>query len=257
VVEAILKHDRDIIAIATTGSGKTLTFWMPLLFKRDGIQIVVTPLNILGKQNVESLARMGIQGITVTSENATMQTFKVIKYTGKPELMSYLYINRTFENLKYQVIVTNIETFDKVDGGFNKLWKHELFTSHVISIIWDEGHCVSKWADFCPEYKTAGQFCHLILQHIPFYVTSVTLPPVVLQDVTDTLHIRTDSTYLFERSNNCANIGICVCEMVHPANSYLDLAFLIPENSLSGWRPPRFLIFFDDIAESIAVAKFL
>jgi outer membrane PBP1 activator LpoA protein len=70
---------------------------MPLLFKRDGIQIVVTPLNILGKQNVESLEKMGIQGITMTAENVTMQTFKVIKYTGKPELMSYLYINRTLK----------------------------------------------------------------------------------------------------------------------------------------------------------------
>jgi superfamily II DNA helicase RecQ len=77
VVEAILKHDKDIIAIAATGSGKTLTFWMPLLFKKDGIQIVVTPLNILGKQNVNNLAKLGIQGITVTAENATTQTFKV------------------------------------------------------------------------------------------------------------------------------------------------------------------------------------
>jgi superfamily II DNA helicase RecQ len=77
VVEAILKHDKDVIAIAATGSGKTLTFWMPLLFKKDGIQIVITPLNILGKQNVDSLAAMGIQGITVTAENTTRQTFKV------------------------------------------------------------------------------------------------------------------------------------------------------------------------------------
>jgi superfamily II DNA/RNA helicase len=40
VVEAILKHDKDIISIAATCSGKTLTFWMPLLFKKNGIQIV-------------------------------------------------------------------------------------------------------------------------------------------------------------------------------------------------------------------------
>lgn len=66
-MESILKHEKDVIAIAATGSGKTLTFWMPLLFKKDGIQVVVTPLNILGKQNVESLATMGIRGITVTA----------------------------------------------------------------------------------------------------------------------------------------------------------------------------------------------
>jgi superfamily II DNA helicase RecQ len=77
VVEAILRHDKDIISIAATGSGKTLTFWMPLLFNKDGIQVVITPLNILGKQNVESLKAMGIQGITVTAENAHKQTFKV------------------------------------------------------------------------------------------------------------------------------------------------------------------------------------
>jgi hypothetical protein len=45
--------------------------------------------------------------------------------------------------------------------------------------------------------------------------------------------------------------------MVHPAKSYLDLTFLIPEDPKPGWRPPKFLIFFDDIAESIAVANFL
>ena len=32
VVEAILKRNRDVISIAGTGMGKTLTFWMPLLF---------------------------------------------------------------------------------------------------------------------------------------------------------------------------------------------------------------------------------
>ena len=85
MVESILKHDKDIISIVATGSGKTLTFWMPLLFKKDGIQIVITPLNILGKQNVKSLVKMGIQGITVTAENATMQTFKVSKVCGEAQ----------------------------------------------------------------------------------------------------------------------------------------------------------------------------
>jgi superfamily II DNA helicase RecQ len=77
IVEAILKRDKDIISIAATGSGKTLTFWMPLLFKNEGIQIIVTPLNILGKQNIDSLTACGIRGVTVTAENATKYTFKV------------------------------------------------------------------------------------------------------------------------------------------------------------------------------------
>jgi len=77
VVEAILRHDRDIVSIAATGAGKTLTFWMPLLFRNDGIQIIITPLNILGKQNVEDLAALGISGIALSAENATPANFKV------------------------------------------------------------------------------------------------------------------------------------------------------------------------------------
>jgi hypothetical protein len=45
--------------------------------------------------------------------------------------------------------------------------------------------------------------------------------------------------------------------MLHPANSFLDLAWLILEKPPPGWRPPKFLIFFDSIAESIVATKFL
>jgi superfamily II DNA helicase RecQ len=68
VVEAILQHDKDIISIVATGSGKTLTFWMPLLFRLYGIQIIITPLNILGKQNVDAHAALGIKGIALIVE---------------------------------------------------------------------------------------------------------------------------------------------------------------------------------------------
>jgi len=77
VAQAVLKQDRDVILIAATGSGKTLTFWMPLLAKPDSIQIVCTPLNILGTVNVESLADYGIPAINVTAENACHQIFQV------------------------------------------------------------------------------------------------------------------------------------------------------------------------------------
>jgi hypothetical protein len=144
-----------------------------------------------------------------------------------------------------------------VDGYFDKLWKRDLFASKVVSIISDEGHCVSKWADFRPEYQNAGRLQYIIPSHIPFYITSATLPTIVLDNVMNILHMRKDNTYTVERSNDCYNVSISICEMVHPANSYLDLAFLIPNNPEPGWKPPKFPIFFDDITESIAVANFL
>lgn len=79
VVEAILKRNRDVVSIAGTGMGKTLTFWMPLLFRPLGsIQIVVTPLNLLGKQNIEKLGKAGFKGIFISADTATAENFRVI-----------------------------------------------------------------------------------------------------------------------------------------------------------------------------------
>jgi superfamily II DNA helicase RecQ len=77
VAVAILKQDKDVILIAATGSGKTLTFWMPLLINTEGIQIICAPLNILGAINVRELAKHGIPAITVAAENASVATFQV------------------------------------------------------------------------------------------------------------------------------------------------------------------------------------
>ena len=53
-------QQKDCITISPTGSGKTLMFWMPLLFNDNGITIVVTALNILGEKNVAELEKLSI-----------------------------------------------------------------------------------------------------------------------------------------------------------------------------------------------------
>jgi superfamily II DNA helicase RecQ len=68
---------KHVVTISPTGSGKTLTFWMPLLFNDDGIMILITPLNVLGEQNVDELTRLGIPAVNVTAETATDRLFKV------------------------------------------------------------------------------------------------------------------------------------------------------------------------------------
>ena len=66
--------------------GKTLTFWMPLLFRPPGsIQIVVTPLNILGKQNVESLNKAGFKAIFISADMATAENFQVCQLLSSQE----------------------------------------------------------------------------------------------------------------------------------------------------------------------------
>ena len=69
-------EDKDIIMVSPTGSGKTLTFWIPLLFKM-GIMIVVSPLIILGEENVKELESMRINAIGISAETATSENFRV------------------------------------------------------------------------------------------------------------------------------------------------------------------------------------
>ena len=53
---------------------------MPLLFNKGGIQVVVTPLNILGDQNINDLKARGVLDIAISAKNATKQNFEVNPY---------------------------------------------------------------------------------------------------------------------------------------------------------------------------------
>ena len=75
--EAILDRNGDVMLEAGCGLGKTLGFWMPLFARENGIQIIVTALNLLGKQNIDTLKKAGIQGINITAETATPSNFRV------------------------------------------------------------------------------------------------------------------------------------------------------------------------------------
>ncbi|KAI6115259.1 P-loop containing nucleoside triphosphate hydrolase protein, partial [Pisolithus croceorrhizus] len=171
VAEEILRGEKDIICMAGTGMGKTLTFWMPLLFRPGDIQIVVTPLNLLGKQNVTSLVKAGIEAISISSETATPPNFQAISA------------------FKYQVIVISPEQIMRLDGGFERLLKSPLFVQRIISIVIDEAHCLADWGEFRPEYRELGQLRYVVPRNVPLLVTSATLMTSMLRDITHLLHM--------------------------------------------------------------------
>ena len=70
---AQMERRSDVIYIAGTGSGKTLTFWMPIIYEKDSITILVTPLNILGDQTAEWLNDLGIHSISLTAGTANFK----------------------------------------------------------------------------------------------------------------------------------------------------------------------------------------
>ncbi|KIJ10932.1 hypothetical protein PAXINDRAFT_85280 [Paxillus involutus ATCC 200175] len=240
IAEAFLKGDRDIVCIAGTGMGKTLTFWLPLLFCPEGIQIVVTPLNQLGQQNVDSLHKAGIRSITINAETATLDNFRVIA------------------NLEYRAVIVSPEQLMKPGGEFQKLLTKEEFTSHVIGFVFDEAHCIASWGEFRPEYKELQRLRYIISRRIPYMIASATLTPELLCDVKKLLHLRSENLLTIHTSTDRPNLALCIRKIKYTLSTYADLGFLVP----LGWKegdplPPKFLIFFDDIQDAVNATKFL
>ncbi|KIK91018.1 hypothetical protein PAXRUDRAFT_150485 [Paxillus rubicundulus Ve08.2h10] len=153
IAEAFLERDRDIVCIAGIGMGKTLTFWLPLLFRPDGIQIVVTPLNQLSQQNVDSLWKASIQSIAINAETATWENFHVSSICTNIDGDGKLTFVQAIENLEYRVILVSPEQLMKPGSEFEKLLVKPAFVSHIISFVFDEVHCITSWGEFQLEYK--------------------------------------------------------------------------------------------------------
>ncbi|KAF8121567.1 P-loop containing nucleoside triphosphate hydrolase protein, partial [Boletus edulis] len=240
VVTAILQGNKHVICTAGTGMGKTLTFWIPLLFRPGGIQVIVTPLNLLGKQNAMSLEKAGIRAIAISSETATPSNFQAI---------------RAF---KYRAIIVSPEQIMKPTGEFEKLLKCRIFVSQIISIVIDEAHCLTEWGNFRPEYRELGRLRYILPSSIPLLVTSATLTKHTFSDITSLLHIPSHHRTIIRCSSDRPNIKISVKKIKYSFNSFADLTFLIPVGFKVGDPPPpKFLIFFDNIADSVNAANVL
>ncbi|KAF8233810.1 hypothetical protein L208DRAFT_1265215 [Tricholoma matsutake] len=112
-------------------------------------------------------------------------------------------------------------------------------------------HWTTLQSVLCCLSHEVGCLWFVLPRSIPIMLTSVTPPSLVFNDVRSILQLRMESLVVFHQSNNCPNIHICVHQAFSPLGSFADLEFM-----LQHWKPgdppsPRFLVFFDDINESI------
>jgi superfamily II DNA helicase RecQ len=65
------------LVLAPTGGGKTLPFWIPLLFDPDTLLLIITPLNGLASQHSKRLSELGFKAIAYNSETNLPETKRV------------------------------------------------------------------------------------------------------------------------------------------------------------------------------------
>ena len=76
VVRKVLEQD-DVITIAPTEAGKSWCYFLPLLYVKFGIVLLVTPLKLLGMQFVKNLKQRGINAVSMIASNSSNELFQV------------------------------------------------------------------------------------------------------------------------------------------------------------------------------------
>ena len=82
VVRMILEQ-WDVIEIAATGSGKSLPYWMALIFIKHGIVVLVTPLKLLGQQFARVLEKNELKAVSMTASNSNNELLDVLALCAK------------------------------------------------------------------------------------------------------------------------------------------------------------------------------
>ncbi|KAJ3964774.1 P-loop containing nucleoside triphosphate hydrolase protein [Lentinula raphanica] len=226
-------NGQDILTIAPTGAGKSLAYWLPLVFVEHGTIIVVTPLKELGAQFEAQLNAVGCNALNVTAHTAEE-------------------VYTEIANLKYRVVIFGPETMSK-DHRYNLLLHNRTFMRSVIDVVIDESHVIHEWGGtFRPEYHSLGPARYALPRHIPYHLGTATLPPLDAKQLREHLNMGL-KTVEIRLDTDRKNIFHRIQKMRHPINSYRDLAPLIAPHAAT----KKFIVFFNSRNAAQEGAQFL
>ena len=218
---------KDTLGLMPTGGGKSICFQVPTLVM-DGLNIVVTPLISLMKDQMSHLKMKGIKAEAV--------------YSGMMrDDISRAYDNCIYGNYKFLYI--------SPERLCSELFRQKLVHMPKICMITvDEAHCVSQWGyDFRPSYLKITELRHLIPYHVPVLALTATATPRVVDDIQDKLEFPEHN--VFSMSFERKNLAYVVREASDKTQEMLNILTKMPTGSAIVYTRSRSL--------TSTIAKFL
>jgi ATP-dependent DNA helicase RecQ len=167
VVEAMLAR-RDVLSVAPTGSGKSISYWVPAVVD-GGLTMVVSPLIALMKDQVDRLTERGVAATVINSS------------VERPEQVDRL--RRAIAG-EYRLLFLAPERLGR--PGFME----RLAELRVRRVVVDEAHCISTWGhDFRPDYRLLGTAI-AACGRPPVAGFTATATPQVREDIASSLGLR-------------------------------------------------------------------
>lgn len=152
---------KDCILNVPTGGGKTLAFCLPVLVKKGGTVLVVSPLTALMKDQTQALLRdYRIEAIAICKETLADEPglFKRVASGTIPVVFvpPEVAVAKQFQ----QDVLSN-----------------PTYARHLINIVIDEGHCITEWGGtFRPDYALLGLLRGRVRSGLAVTVATATLP---------------------------------------------------------------------------------
>ncbi len=167
-VVAAMLAGRDVLSVAPTGSGKSISYWVPAVVD-GGLTLVVSPLIALMKDQVD---RLTDRGVAATFVNSSVQPFE-----QRERLRRAL-------GGEYRLLFLAPERLAR--PGFIE----QLATLRIGRIVVDEAHCISTWGhDFRPDYRLLSAAI-AACGRPPVAGFTATATPQVRADIASSLQLR-------------------------------------------------------------------
>lgn len=232
-IGAIVADRRRALVVQRTGWGKSAVYFIATKMLRSqgtGPTVIVSPLLVLMRNQMEMADRLGIRAETVNSTNREdwAEIFARIA-AGTVDLL-----------------LISPERLNNVE--FRREVMPQLLENTGMLVI-DEVHCISDWGhDFRPDYRRLRQVVDALPPNVPVLGTTATANARVVEDVSQQLG---ENLFVLRGPLERDSLSLHVLDMPNKAERMAWLAEHIPRLSGAG------IVYCLTVADAHRVADFL